>query len=123
MVWYSGSAASWKGRTRPRRKPRYVPRDQRAVTRASGKAASDETASTIATLHTVTSALLNNAPPSAPCCHACEKLSRVGEVVGPIGDEVSDAGRTARLTRTYTGKPTIRATAIIESSRANVRRR
>lgn len=123
MVWYSGSAASWKGSTRPRRNTRYVPRDQRAVTRASGYAASEETASTMTTLHAVTSRLLANAPPRAPCCQACEKLSRVGEVVGLIGEEVSDAGRRAMLTRTYTGKPTTRAAAIIASSSARVRRR
>ena len=105
MVWYSGSAASWKGRTRPSRTSRYVPRDQRAVTRASGYAASEETASTTATLQTVTSTLLASAPPSAPCCQAWVKLSRVGEVVGSMGEDVSDSGRTARLTRTYTGKP------------------
>ncbi len=93
------------------------------MTRASGYAASDETASTMTTLHAVTSRLLPNAPPRPPCCHACEKLSKVGEVVGLIGDEVSETGRTARLTRTYTGKPTTRAVAIITSSSASVRPR
>ena len=43
-------------------------------------------------------------------------------VVGLIGEEVSDVGRRAMLTRTYTGKPTTRAAAIIASSSTRVRR-
>ncbi|MFF7212889.1 hypothetical protein ACFZAU_20495 [Streptomyces sp. NPDC008238] len=53
-----------------------------------------------ATLPTVTSTLFSSAPPSPPCCQAWVKLSKVGEVVGRIGEEVSDVGRTGRLTRT-----------------------
>jgi hypothetical protein len=52
------------------------------------------------TLPVITSALFSSAPPSAPCSQAWPKLSSVGEVVGAIGDEVSDGRRTARLTRT-----------------------
>jgi hypothetical protein len=79
---------------------RNIPRDQRAVARASGYAASAETASRTTTLPAVTSRLLTSAPPSAPCSHAWVKLAKVGEVVGASGDEVSDGARTARLTRT-----------------------
>src|SRR5437867_4169767 len=102
---------------------RNIPRDHRAVARASGYAASADTASTMMTLPTVTSTLLTSAPPNAPCCQACVKLSTVGDVVGAIGDEVSEGARIARLTRTYTGKPTTMATASITSSRLNVRQR
>src|SRR3954447_7267520 len=123
MVWYSGRAASWNGSTRPSMISRNVHRDQRAVTRASGYAASAETASTITTEPAVTRTLFANAPPNAPCCHAWEKLSNVGEVVGVIGDEVSDGRRRARFTSTYTGNTMTRPTATITSSRVNVRRR
>jgi hypothetical protein len=51
------------------------------------------------------------------------KLARVGDVVGRIGDDVSDGARMARLISTYTGKPTTRATANVTSSRASVRQR
>jgi hypothetical protein len=49
------------------------------------------------------------------------KLSNVIDVVGAIGEDVSDGARRDRLTRTYTGKATTRATAIIADSRPNVR--
>ena len=67
---------------------RNIPRDQRAVTRASGYAASAETASTMTTLPAVTSTLLTSAPPRPAL------LPRLGEVVqrrrrwsAAIGDE------------------------------------
>jgi hypothetical protein len=102
---------------------RNVQRDQRAVARASGYAASADTASTTTTDPAVTSTLFASAPPSAPCCQAWVKLSNVGELVGAIGEDGSDGWRTARLTSTYTGNTTTRPTAIITSSSPNVRRR
>jgi hypothetical protein len=50
-------------------------------------------------------------------------LLNVGDVVGLIGDEVSETGRTARLTKTYTGNPTTIATAIIADSSPIMRHR
>ena len=102
---------------------RKTPRDQRAVTRASGYAAKAETARTMTTLTTVTNALFMRAPPSAPCRQASTKLSRVGAVVGAIGDDVSDGRLTARFTSTYTGKPIASATLTITNSSPNVRHR
>src|SRR5262245_63737863 len=101
---------------------RNIPRDQRAVTRANGYAAMDDTVSTTATLPTVTRALLTSAPPRPPSTQALAKLSRVGVVVSEIGDDLSETGRSARLISTYTGNPITSATAIMTISRANVRR-
>ncbi|MET0417017.1 MAG: hypothetical protein ABW022_13450 [Actinoplanes sp.] len=49
------------------------------------------------------------------------KLPNVGDVVGLIGDEVSEGCRMARLTSTYTGKANTTPTAIMTISSAKVR--
>src|SRR3954451_7343430 len=100
---------------------RKAPRDQRAVERASGYAASEETARMIRTLTAVTTTLLISAPPRPPCCHASAKLASVGEVVGRIGEDASAGLRPARLTSTYTGKAKTTPTAIMPISSRRVR--